>query len=82
MAVVVLIIVRYWERLPLHSIGFRRLTMKEVWLALVLSILLFALTPALAIFVERVFRIPTWTRIMVMAQHFAKVPIWKLSRND
>ncbi len=78
MALLVLIIVCCWERQPLRSIGFRRLTMKEVWLALLLGILLFALSLALAIFVERVSGVPTWTRLMVVARHFAKVPLWLL----
>jgi uncharacterized protein len=78
LALVVVIIVRYWERRPLQSIGFRRLTMKEVWLALLLGILLFTLIPALVMVMERVFHIPTQTRMMAVAAELAKSPVWLL----
>jgi uncharacterized protein len=78
LAIAVVFIVRYWERQPLQSIGFRRLTMNEVWLALLLGILCFTLIPAMAILVERVFGSPTHTRIMVVAAAFSKTPVWVL----
>jgi membrane protease YdiL (CAAX protease family) len=78
LALLVVIIVCYWERRPLRSIGFRWLTMKEVGLALLAGIVLFALIPALVIVMERVFRIPTQTRMTAVAAQFAKCPIWLL----
>lgn len=75
----ILIAVRYWERQPLKSIGFRRLTIKDVWWALLLGILLFILMPTMATVVERLFGIPTQTRIAAEAKEFSKVPIWLLA---
>ena len=77
MALVVLAVVLCWERQSLRSIGFRRLTWKEGLLALLLGILLFALVPALGIFMERVVHIPTNTMAVVTA--LAKYPIWLLA---
>jgi membrane protease YdiL (CAAX protease family) len=74
MALVVLAVVLYWERQPLLSIGFRRLTMKEGLLSLLLGTLLFVLVPTLGIFIERVVGIPTSTMGVVAA--LAKYPIW------
>ncbi len=70
----VVIVVLYWERQSLRSIGFRRLTGKEGLLALLLGILLFILVPTLGIFIERVFGITTSTMGVVAA--LAKYPIW------
>jgi membrane protease YdiL (CAAX protease family) len=74
MALVVLAVVLCWERQPLRSIGFRRLTMKEGLLSLSLGMLLFVLVPALGIFMERVVGISTSTMGVVAA--LAKYPIW------
>jgi membrane protease YdiL (CAAX protease family) len=74
MAFMVLIIVLFWERQSLRSIGFRRLTVKECLLALFLSILLFVLIPALVIFTKRAIGIQTKTMDVVAA--FASYPIW------
>ncbi len=70
----VVAVVLYWERQPLGSIGFRRLTGKEGLLALLLGILLFVLVHMLVIFVERVVSIQT--DIMVVIAALAKYPIW------
>jgi membrane protease YdiL (CAAX protease family) len=74
MALVVLAVVLCWERQPLRSIGFRRLTMKEGLLSLSLGMLLFVLVPALGLFMERVVGISTSTMGVVAA--LAKYPIW------
>ncbi len=77
MALGVAIVVRYWERQPLRSIGFRRLTMKESLLALLLGIFLFVLTTGLVILTERVVGIQTNTIAVVAA--LSKYPIWLLA---
>lgn len=74
MALFVLAVVLCWERQPLRSIGFRRLTWKEGLLALLLSIFLFLLVPILVIFMERVVSIPT--RTMDIVEALAQIPIW------
>ena len=74
MAFVVLAVVLCWERQSLRSIGFRRLTWKEGFLALSLSVFLFLLMPMLAIFTERIVGIST--RMMGIVQALAQFPIW------
>lgn len=74
MGIGVVIVVLFWERLPLRSIGFRHVTMKESLLSLSLGVLLFILIPALGILLERVFGIMTSTMVIVAA--LAKYPIW------
>lgn len=74
MGIGVVIVVLFWERQPLRSIGLRRLTVKEGLLSLLFGILLFILVPALGIFTERVVGISTSTMGVVAA--LAKYPIW------
>lgn len=70
----VVLVVLFWERQSLRSIGFRCLTKKEALLSLLLGILLFMLVPALGIFMKRVVGIAT--NIMPIVTALAKYPIW------
>ena len=74
MGIGVVIVVLFWERQSLLSIGFRRLTWKEGWLALSLGIFLFLLAPVLSIFMERV--VGTSTKMMDTVEALAQFPIW------
>ena len=74
MGVGVVIVVLFWERQSLRSIGLRRLTVKEGLLSLLLGILLFVLVPTLVTLVEHIFGITTSTMGVVAA--LAKYPIW------
>jgi membrane protease YdiL (CAAX protease family) len=74
MGIGVVIVVLFWERQSLRSIGLRRLTVKEGLLSLLLGILLFILVPTLGILIERLFGIMTSTMRVVAA--LAKYPIW------
>jgi len=74
MALVVLVVVLWWERQSLRSIGFRRLTWKEGLLALSLGIFLFLPILMWVIFIER--RAGISATVMDMVEAVAKFPIW------